>query len=359
MKRVFCALGMATLVIAADWPVHRGNEAQTAFTADALPDTIAVRWTLATERPIEGAAAIVDGMVYVGSSDLFALDLMSGKQKWKFPSGVIKAPVSVHDGRVYGGNDDGVMHCVDANKGQQIWKFESGAEITSGCAFAGNDVLFGTGDEQIHCVNRADGKERWQFQIVGGPVFGTPLVLGNRVFVSGCDRVMHELDLTTGKEKNQVELGGQVAAAPAYAAGRIYVTTMAAEAIAVVADRMAVAWRFESRKRQPFFAAPAVTENLLIAAARDGRVYGIERATGKEAWTYLAGQRIDSSPVVAGSRVYVGSFDKHLHVLDLGSGRQVQKLPLGGAIIASPAIGGGCLVVGTDKGTVCCLGQAK
>jgi outer membrane protein assembly factor BamB len=62
---------------------------------------------------------------------------------------------------------------------------------------------------------------------------------------------------------------------------------------------------------------------------------------------------------VAGTRVYVGSFDKHLYVLDLASGKQIQKLPLGGSIIASPAIGGGCLVIGNDKGIVHCLGAAK
>jgi outer membrane protein assembly factor BamB len=85
-------------------------------------------------------------------------------------------------------------------------------------------------------------------------------------------------------------------------------------------------------------------------------VYAFERAAGKEAWSFLTGNRVDSSPVIAGQRVYVGSFDQHLYVLDLATGKELQKIRLDGQIIASPAVANGRLVVGTDKGTVYCLG---
>src|SRR5438552_3436611 len=87
--------GLVAILLAADWPVFRGNPAQTGVAAEALPEKLAVRWAAKTGNAIEGAAAIVGGVVYVGSLDgfVYALDLATGKEKWKFQAGGVKAPV--------------------------------------------------------------------------------------------------------------------------------------------------------------------------------------------------------------------------------------------------------------------------
>ena len=80
------------------------------------------------------------------------------------------------------------------------------------------------------------------------------------------------------------------------------------------------------------------------------------RADGKSKWMFKTKGNVDSSPVVAGERVYVGSRDGHLYVLDLIKGVEVQKLKLGRAVTASPAVSDGCLVIGSSDGTLYCLG---
>ena len=61
----------------------------------------------------------------------------------------------------------------------------------------------------------------------------------------------------------------------------------------------------------------------------------------------------------AGGRVYFGTLsdDGLFFVLNLKDGALVQKLELDGAVIGSPAISDGRLVVGTESGTVYCLGR--
>jgi hypothetical protein len=44
--------------------------------------------------------------------------------------------------------------------------------------------------------------------------------------------------------------------------------------------------------------------------------------TGEAAWTFATRARVDSSPVVAGGRVYVGSSDHRLYVLDVETGTE-------------------------------------
>src|SRR5262249_23549677 len=134
-------------VAGADWPLFRGNPLQTCVPASPSPDKRDVLWQLKAGDAIEAPAAIANGVVYVGSFDehLYAIDLATGQQKWKYKAGPIKAAIAVRDGAVYVGNLDGVFHCVDAAKGTKRWayKVESGADIPSQAHFVGGSVLFG------------------------------------------------------------------------------------------------------------------------------------------------------------------------------------------------------------------------
>jgi outer membrane protein assembly factor BamB len=342
----------------ADWPLFRGNALQTGVAASPLPEALGVRWTFKAKDAVESTAAIVDGTVYVGSLDehLYALDLATGRQKWAYKAGPIKAPVSVRQGLVYVGDADGLFHCVDAATGTKRWTFETGAEITSGANFAGDNVLFGSGDETLYCLS-PDGKRLWEFKIQGGPVNGTPAVVGERTFVAGCDSSLHVLDTVKGKEITAVDLGGQVGATVAVAGDRLYVGTMASQVLAVDWNKGEVLWTFEAdNRRQPFYASAAVTDSLVVAGSRDRRVYGLDRQTGKEVWSFPTRNRVESSPVVAGTRVYVGSLDGNLYVLNLAKGTELQQLALGSPVSASPAVDGNSLVIGTHDGRVYCLG---
>ena len=66
--------------------MFRGDPQLTGVARCSLPEDLAVLWTFETQDPITSTAAIVDGVVYVGSMDeyFYALDLKSGKLKWKY-----------------------------------------------------------------------------------------------------------------------------------------------------------------------------------------------------------------------------------------------------------------------------------
>jgi outer membrane protein assembly factor BamB len=66
---------------------------------------------------------------------------------------------------------------------------------------------------------------------------------------------------------------------------------------------------------------------------------------------------VDSSAVISGQRVVVGSTDGNLYVIDLNKGTEIQKIDLGSPIVASPAVSNGRLVIGTTNGAVYCLGK--
>jgi outer membrane protein assembly factor BamB len=339
--------------------VFRGDATMTGAAAAKLPDRLEVKWEFKTGDAVEGAPAIAGGVAYVASCDkhLYAIDLATGKQKWKVKLGTMKASPGVRGDRVYVGNLDGKFFCLKAADGAKVWEFETGGEIMAGANFHGKNVLIGSHDSTLYCLDDA-GKKVWDVK-TDGPVNGAPAVIGDTTFVAGCDSFLHILDAKTGKELGSVDLEGQAAATAAVVGDFAYVGTMSNTVVAVNLKKKEKAWSFEAPARQqPFYASAAAAE-LIVAGSRDKKVYGLDPKTGKSVWSIQTEGQVDASPVVVGGRVYVGSLDDegHFYVLDLKKGTRLQVLTLDGAVTGSAAVGPDCLLVGTERGTVYCLGK--
>lgn len=56
---------------------------------------------------------------------------------------------------------------------------------------------------------------------------------------------------------------------------------------------------------------------LLFTGCYDGKVYFLERLTGRQHWTFQTGSQIKSSPCINATNglVYIGSHDYHLYAL--------------------------------------------
>ena len=103
----------------------------------------------------------------------------------------------------------------------------------------------------------------------------------------------------------------------------------------------------------------AVTPDAVVIGAEDGRVWSLDRSTGKPRWDHLTrGGPVYGSPVVAGGRVYIGT-EQRLYVLDAATGKKVQELPLDGDVRGSVAVAGGCVLVATDNGTLYAFGAKE
>ena len=85
----------------------------------------------------------------------------------------------------------------------------------------------------------------------------------------------------------------------------------------------------------------------------------MNRADGKPVWTFQTRGKVESSPVVAGDRVIVGSDDGRLHVVSLTDGQERWNYELGQPVQSSPAVVDGHIVIGCDDGYVYCFGAPR
>jgi outer membrane protein assembly factor BamB len=342
-----------------DWPMFRGNPQLTGVATAEPPAKPEIRWKYRTGDVIESSAAVSAGSVYVGCNDgfLYCVDLASGDFKWKFKAdGPIKSSPLVHAGVVYFGDDEGVFHAVDAKAGTSRWFYKTDGEIVSSANFAGGRLLFGSYDGNLYCLNESDGKLVWKFE-TEGRVHGTPGIVGDKVLVAGCDEHLRVVKLEDGTAAGQVKMGSFSGASAAVSGGRVFVGTFANQVLAIDWAGGSIAWTYEhAEPKAPFFASAAVRGDVVVVAERERLVHALNADTGKRRWFFDAKGRVDCSPVIAGERVFVGSTEGVFYALSLADGKPTWEIDLGAAITASPAVGES-VVIGTDDGTLYCLGK--
>lgn len=352
-----------------NWTSFRGNPQLTGVADSQLRDNPQLLWTFQAADMIESTAAIADGTVYVGALDgiLYAIDAQTGEKQWTYQTNSsIKASPAIHDGVVYFGDGDGVFHAVDINTHKMKWQFSTEGEIISSANFAGDRVLFGSYDGFLYCLKRENGELVWKFE-TEGYVHGTPGVwtrsvndsdkAANFVILTGCDSYLRVINIDDGTQTQQVDLGAYVGASPAISEDRVYCGTYGTEILGIALDTGEIAWRYRHPKRRfPFFASAALTEETVIIGGRDKMVHALSRETGEPIWTYTAKARIESSAVVVGTRVFLGTTRGLFMALDLNTGESVWQFETGSSIVASPSVSDGKIYIGTEDGILYCFG---
>jgi outer membrane protein assembly factor BamB len=149
-----------------------------------------------------------------------------------------------------------------------------------------------------------DGVARVAWQVVfpkGGFVVSPPLVDGDRVYVAAAHKqggadtfgVAYCLNLVTGKEVWKFDNDGemlQVFSAPTIADGRLFI-------------------------------GEGFHEN------KGCRLYCLNAATGKKIWDFPTESHTESSPCVAGDKVYIGAGDDGVYCVDVRTGKKVWQYP--------------------------------
>jgi outer membrane protein assembly factor BamB len=342
-----------------NWSQFRGNHSLTGVSQSNVPNDLKQLWTYEAGESIESSAAIVGGTVFVGSQkgELVALSLDNGSVYWKFPTGnpIGESSPAYGNGVVYIGDLGGWLNALNATDGKKLWAFKTNGEIKSSPVVIGDQVLIGSYDETLYGLSARTGAVRWRFK-TNGPVHSTPSISDGMAFIAGCDELFRAIRLSDGKEVFNVSSGAYTGASPALRGGAAFYGTFDNEVLSVNLGQKEIAWRYEHPQRKfPFYSSAAVTRDRVGVGGRDKMVHGITLA-GKAAWTFTTRARVESSPAIAGGRVYVGSNDGRFYVLNLSDGAKLWEFNAGAPLSASPAIANGRIVIGSQDGRLYCFG---
>ena len=361
--RAFCVL-LLILIAAAPENKPSGFQGLGPLLGQApsiAPPPYKLKWTYKTDDAervaIVGNPVISDGVVYIADSKgiLHAVDLASGKFKWRYPTenGFVTTP-QVTGNRIFLGDLAGVFHCISTD-GKKLWTADAQSPIHSSANFIDNKVIFGTDGAEVYCLNVADGSQAWIGKS-GDRVNSAPAIADGKAFVSGCDAQLRAIDIKTGNEVFSAELPALAPGSPACLPDRFIIATDRGHVVAISADGKKTLWDYNKIEGEALVqSTPAVADGIAVIGAHDRNIHAIDANTGEQKWTFKTRGDVDAPPIISDGRVYVGSRDKHFYVLDLKSGKKLWEYTAARAIEAGAAISNNLLLFGDSAGNLYCF----
>src|SRR5215469_6710066 len=126
-------------LVRTDWvqigfgPHHTGYNPYENVLTSSNVSNLTLDWNYTTGQAITSSPAVANGLVYVGSDKLYALDAVTGALKWSYITGGggINSSPKVTNGVVYVGSDDDKLYALDAVTGALKWSYITGGAISS------------------------------------------------------------------------------------------------------------------------------------------------------------------------------------------------------------------------------------
>ncbi len=127
---------------------------------------------------------------------------------------------------------------------------------------------------------------------------------------------------------------------------------MAGVAAAKLPTELHERWTF--RTKGDIAAAPVVVGDIVFVASLDKHLYAVDLATGTQKWKCPLGP-IKAAPAVAHGRVYVGDVEGKFYAVDARTGEKLWTFEAGGEITGGANFHGSDVLFGAHDSTLYCL----
>jgi outer membrane protein assembly factor BamB/tRNA A-37 threonylcarbamoyl transferase component Bud32 len=311
-------------------------------------------WRFRMSNDVWGTPSVAGDLVYVTSFEVHALDVATGRRRFKTRD--VAWSMAVADGRVHA-SDGPTLFALDAREGGDLWRLSTDAWVYSLKADRGT-LVTGTRGGGVQGWEASSGHKLWE--ITGcqtdfeSPEAG-PALHDGTVYVWQ-DARLRALEARTGEERWSYPIGDtascggvpvRVTPAPD---GHVYLSAGTRVLAVDVASGM-VRWHFEAPavflSAPTFVPGPAVTGGGVYLADYLGTVYAIDAVDGRDRWRIATEARSCVDPVlVAAGHVHVGS-GKGLYTLDAVTGTPKWRFQAGGDIVGAPAAAEGRIHFGS------------
>ena len=198
-------------------------------------------------------------IVYVGTKQrLYALKEKNGDVIWEY-DGSSAAPIIGGD-LIYTREKAGTVVALDKTTGTRVWWFKGTLmDISIDMALGPNILLVPNVTELVALDSRQGKSARWTKK-VARPIAGAPLIVGDVAYVPCTDWNLYALDLETGKELDNVDIGFSPEGSPVFTKGKLFCPSKE------------VLYSFEEESATDAATVPNTGTATLLAAAEHGHL---------------------------------------------------------------------------------------
>jgi len=182
----------------------------------------------------------------------------------------------------------------------------------------------------------------WTFE-AGKFLKSSPVVWDGKVFLGGPTGTFHALDVKTGKELWNADVGIGVDAPALVFLEQVFVGTKDGWLICLDARTGKKIWAYETMGEivgAPNHAVhPTSGKDLILVGSYDNFLHCVERKSGKEVWKFETMNYLNGTPAIwNGQWAVVGGCDAQLYIVGLKDGTLFKKVDLGAPIASSVAL---------------------
>jgi outer membrane protein assembly factor BamB len=304
-------------------------------------------------RDVAWSMKVADGRIHASDGPtLFALDARDGSDLWRLSADAWVYSLQADRGHVLTGTRGGGVQAWDAATGRRLWHL-TGAQTDFETPEAGPALYDGTAyvwqDARLRALDVRTGEERWSYPVgdaasCGGvPVRLRPASDGC-VYVSAGTRVL-AINVSNGHVHWHFEAPAVFLGPPAFVPGAavtgggVYLADYLGTVYALDAADGRDRWRIATEARSSIEPVLVAAGHVHVASGKG--LYTLDAVTGTPKWRFQAGGDIVGAPVVAEGRIHFGSTDHLLYTLKADDGRLRWKLATGGEITGSPVVRAG------------------
>jgi outer membrane protein assembly factor BamB len=254
-----------------------------------------------------------NGAAKTGDGELVAVSAgRPHKIRWRKPLGATETSPTIVGKRIYVGDAQGWVYCVQMVDGRTLWRFHAGGAVKGAIAYDHGRVFFGAYDGRLYALDAKTGKPVWHASSDNaafggrGAFYSTPAVAYSRIYIGSTDGHVYSFGEHSSKLRWSYDTGGYVYGSPAVWHGRVFVGSYSHVFYAFDAATGDVLWKFPANGA--ISGSATVVDGIVYFATLQHRTYGLDARTGKEVWSWPDG---GFTPVVTdGSKLYVVGWTK-------------------------------------------------
>jgi outer membrane protein assembly factor BamB len=292
-----------------------------------------------------------------GGPYVFAVNLQTGAQVWRFPEKASTAnpfnaaPVLTSDGQLIIGGYDKKLYSLNPQTGQSNWEFTDARDRWIGGVLVADNIIYApNSDYRLYALN-LQGKLQWSFE-ADQSIWGTPVSDGANVYFGTLGKKVYALNARTGKQVWVQKVDGAVLGSPVLGTGNtLYVGSFGGTVYVMnKANGSAQSLTTSSKTASNWiWSGPALNNATLYFGDGNGSLYAYPVSGTDQPWNQQLNGAITGTPLINGDDIVIGTEAGNVYFIDR-TGNNLRPISITGKVYSSPVAAGDLVLVAPTDG---------
>ena len=201
--------------------------------------------------------------------------------------------------------------------------------------------------------NKLSTEIAWAKYQTYGYFISSPVINNGVLYVGETSsNALRSIDIRTGTLLWSFNAEDDIPFSPAITRDAVYITSSDGRLYALDKSSGKKRWEYRIDNFYSPATSPIAHNGTVYFGSRDSYFYAVNATSGKLRWKYHANGGIDGSPLIINSKALFGSFDGSFYAVSTRTGKEKWRFTTGGRIIGSPAEKNGIIFFGSGDGYV-------